>query len=67
MTYGIAKIKMKAVLRGAHANARVSDTQPVFYFYFEEQSAGLEPCLHAVRRHTNTPNEYTLLKFAVKG
>ena len=66
MTYGIAKIKMKAVLRGAHANARVSDTQPVFYFYFEEQSAGLS---HASTPFggTSTPNEYTLLKFAVKG
>ena len=66
MTYGIAKIKMKAVLRGAHANARVSDPQPVFYFYFEEQSAGLS---HASTPFggTSTPNEYTLLKFDVKG
>ena len=66
MTYGIAKIKMKAVLRGAHSNARVSDPQPVFYFYFEEQSAGLS---HASTPFggTSTPNEYTLLKFDVKG
>jgi hypothetical protein len=66
MTYGIAKVKMKAVLRGAHANARVSDPQPVFFFYFEEQSAGLS---HASTPFggTSTPNEYTLLKFDVKG
>jgi hypothetical protein len=66
MTYGIAKIKIKAVLRGAHANARVSDPQPVFYFYFEEQGAGLS---HASTPFggTSTPNEYTLLKFDVKG
>jgi len=66
MTYGIAKIKIKAVLRGGHANARVSDSQPVFYFYFEEQSAGLS---HASTPFggTSTPNEYTLLKFDVKG
>lgn len=66
MTYGIAKIKMKAVLRGAHANARVSDPQPVFYFYFEEQGAGLS---HSSTPFggTSTPNEYTLLKFDVKG
>ena len=65
MTYGIAKIKMKAVLRGAHSNARVADAQPVFYFYFEEQSAGLS---HASTPFggTSTPNEYTLLKFDVK-
>lgn len=66
MTYGIAKIKMKAVLRGAHANARASDAQPVFYFYFEELGAGLS---HASTPFggTSTPNEYTLLKFDVKG
>jgi hypothetical protein len=66
MTYGIAKMKMKAVLRGAHANARVSDPQPVFYFYFEDTQAGLS---HATGLFsgTTTPNEYTLLKFDVKG
>jgi hypothetical protein len=66
MTYGIAKVKMRAVLRGAHANARVSEPQPVFYFYFEEQGAGLS---HASTPFggTSTPNEYTLLKFDVKG
>ena len=66
MTYGIAKIKMKAVLRGAHANAQIKDAQPVFYFFFEETSAGLS---HAsgIFGGTSTPNEYTLLKFDVKG
>ena len=66
MTYGIAKIKMKAVIRGGHSNARVGDPQPVFYFYFEEQGAGLS---HASTPFggTSTPNEYTLLKFDVKG
>jgi len=66
MTYGIAKIKMKAVLRGAHANARVSDPQPVFYFYFETKSAGLSQSSSPFGG-TSTPNEYTLLKFDVKG
>jgi len=66
LTYGIAKVKMKAVLRGAHANARVSESQPVFYFYFEETGAGLS---HASTPFggTSTPNEYTLLKFDIKG
>jgi hypothetical protein len=66
VTYGIAKIKMKAVLRGAHANARVSDAQPVFYFYFEQQSAGLSQS-STIFGGTSTPNEYTLLKFDIKG
>ncbi|MGH9598996.1 MAG: hypothetical protein ACRD27_03985 [Terracidiphilus sp.] len=65
MTYGIAKVKVKAVLRGAHANARVIGTQPVFYFYFEEKSAGLSNA-STIFGGTSTPNEYTLLKFDVK-
>lgn len=65
MTYGIAKVKMKAVLRGAHANARISDTNPVFYFYFEQQGAGLSQAT-SIFGGTSTPNEYTLLKFDVK-
>lgn len=65
MTYGIAKIKMKAVLRGAHANARISTAQPLFYFYFEEKSAGLSNA-SSIFGGTSTPNEYTLLKFDVK-
>ena len=66
MTYGIAKVKMKAVLRGAHANARVSDSQPVFYFYFEKTGAGLSNATGFFSA-TTTPNEYTLLKFTIKG
>ncbi|MGA2852211.1 MAG: hypothetical protein ABSE46_24670 [Terracidiphilus sp.] len=66
MTYGIAKVKTKAVLRGARSNAQISDSEPVFYFYFETQGAGLS---HASMSFggTSTPNEYTLLKFEVKG
>jgi hypothetical protein len=66
MTYGIAKIKRKAVLRGAHSNARAADSQPVFYFYFEQQSAGLSQASTPFGG-TSTPNEYTLLKFDIKG
>jgi hypothetical protein len=67
MTYGIAKAKTKAVLRGAHANARVTDPQTVFYFYFEQQAAGLSQASSPFFGGTSTPNEYTLLKFDVKG
>jgi hypothetical protein len=59
LTYGIAKIKMKAVVQGAHASVHTSDSGVFFYFYFEEsgKSFGGE----------TTPNEYTLLRFDVKG
>lgn len=65
LTYGIAKIKTKAILRGAHANTRITDDQPVFYFYFEQRSAGLSNASTAFGS-TSTPNEYTLLKFDIK-
>jgi len=63
MTYGIKKMKWKAVVRGAHANAKSSDSSMTFYFYFEETSAGLS---HASFGGTSTPNEFTLVKFEVK-
>ena len=63
MTYGIAKVKWKAVVRNAHANVKVSDPKAVFYFYFEEKSAGLS---QASFGGTSTPNEFTLLRFDVK-
>jgi hypothetical protein len=66
MTYGIAKIKMKAVIRGAHSNTRIVEAQPTFYFYFEQQGAGLSNSSLAFGG-TSTPNEYTLLKFDIKG
>jgi len=63
MTYGIAKIKWKAVVRNAHSNVRIGDPKAVFYFYFEEKGAGLS---YPQFGGTSTPNEFTLLKFDVK-
>ncbi len=65
MSYGIAKVKVKAVIRGAHSNERINSENPVFYFYFEKQGAGLS--YGSIFGGTSTPNEYTLLKFEVKG
>jgi hypothetical protein len=65
ITYGIAKAKMKAVIRGAHSNARVTDPQAIFYFFFEQQGAGLSNA-SSIFSGTSTPNEYTLLRFDVK-
>jgi len=63
MTYGIAKIKWKAVVKGAHANIKTADRGAAFYFYFEESSPGLS---HASFGGTTTPNEFTLLRFEEK-
>jgi hypothetical protein len=36
LTYGIKKVKAKAEIPGQHASIRTPDTQPAFYFYFED-------------------------------
>ena len=63
MTYGIAKMKWKAVVKGSHSNIKTADRGVAFYFYFEESSPGLS---HASFGGTTTPNEFTLLKFEEK-
>lgn len=59
LTYGIAKVKMKAVVQGAHSGVHTSDTGIVFYFYFEDSGKSFGGA--------TTPNIYTLLKFDEKG
>jgi len=63
LTYGIAKMKWKAVVRGAQAQVRVTDPASSFYFYFEKTNAGLSQSSYG----TTTPNEFTILHFDVKG
>ena len=33
LTYGIAKMKTKAIFPGAHASLQITESKPVFYFY----------------------------------
>jgi hypothetical protein len=57
MTYGIAKVKMKAVLRGAHANARVSDPQPVRNLWWHQYAQRIHtPSLR--RQRCNARNDH---------
>jgi hypothetical protein len=58
LTYGIAKVKMKAVIQGAHSNIQTSDSGVLFYFYFEENGKSFGG--------STTPNEFNLLRFDVK-
>jgi hypothetical protein len=64
MTYGIAKAKTKAVIPGARASIRISETAPVFYFYFEDKQAGLGKTYFGVGSLSN-PNQFALLKLGV--
>jgi hypothetical protein len=62
LTYGIAKIKFKAVLAGAGAALQISNSRPIFYFYFEEKNSGLS----RTNYFATSPNEFSLVKMEVK-
>lgn len=64
MTYGIVKAKTKAVIPGPRANLRVSESSPVFYFYFEDKQTGLGKTYFGVGNLSN-PNQFSLLKLEV--
>lgn len=64
MTHGIVKAKTKESINGAHASIRVSESSPVFYFYFDDKQAGLGKTYFGVGNLSN-PNQFTLLKLDV--
>jgi hypothetical protein len=62
MTSGIAKIKMKAVVRGGRASLRMAEDQPEFWFYFEEKSHGLSSVWFWAG--ASSPNEFVLARLS---
>jgi hypothetical protein len=58
-------MKTKAEIPGAHAGIVVSESSPVFYFYFDEKQAGLGRTHFGVSNLSN-PNQFALLKLDVK-
>jgi len=66
MTYGIAKIKSKAVLSNPNARLQVYDPRPVFYFYFEVKNAGLSNSGNVYASSSSSPNEFVLVKMEEK-
>jgi hypothetical protein len=62
LTYGIKKVKVKAVIPGQHASIRTPDTQPAFYFYFEDKAAGLGKGGFG---SVSNPNQFALVKLEV--
>lgn len=66
MTYGIAKVKSKAVLAGRQANLQMDNAKPVFYFYFDTKSAGLSSAGNVYQGVSVSPNEFVLVKMDVK-
>ena len=64
LTYGIVKVKTRAVIPGPRASIRVTDPSPVFYFYFDDKQAGLGKTYFGIGSLSN-PNQFALLKLDV--
>ena len=62
LTYGIGKVKTKANLPGRNANLQLTNTAPVFYFYLDVTSGGL----NTASGIPSDPNEFTLVRFNVR-
>ena len=59
LTYGISKVKTKANLPGRTAALQLTTTKPVFYFYLDASSGGLNTASGV----PSDPNEFTLVRF----
>lgn len=59
LTYGIGKIKTKANLPGRSADLQIKQAMPVFYFYLDITSGGLNTSSGV----PSDPKEFTLVRF----
>jgi hypothetical protein len=57
--FGLGKMKTKANLPGRSATMQINTTSPVFYFYLDNTSGGL----NTASGIPSTPNEFTLVRF----
>lgn len=57
--FGLGKVKTKANLPGRNASLQIRSTSPVFYFYLDVSSGGL----NTASGIPSTPNEFTLVRF----
>jgi hypothetical protein len=57
--FGLGKVKTKANLPGRNASLQIASTLPVFYFYLDTSSGGL----NTASGIPSTPNEFTLVRF----
>lgn len=66
LTYGIAKIKSKAIISGDQAKLQISESRPVFYFYFDVTNTGLSNSGQSFGASSTSPNEFVLVKMDQK-
>ncbi|MEO8572806.1 MAG: hypothetical protein ABI481_02465 [Pyrinomonadaceae bacterium] len=59
LTYGIGKVKIKSNLPGRNATLQIRGTQPVFYFYLDITTGGL----NTASGIPSTPNEFAMIRF----
>jgi len=59
LTYGIGKVKIKSNLPGRSAALQLKTTQPIFYFYLDITSGGLNTSSGV----PSTPNEFAMIRF----
>jgi len=57
--FGLGKVKTKANLPGRNASLQISETMPVFYFYLDTSTGGMNTSSGI----PSTPNEFTLVRF----
>ena len=57
--FGLGKVKTKANLPGRSAALQIDTAEPVFYFYLDASSGGL----NTASGIPSTPNEFTLVRF----
>ncbi len=57
--FGLGKVKTKANLPGRNAALQLKETKPVFYFYLDTSSGGL----NTASGIPSSPNEFTLVRF----
>lgn len=68
ITYGIKKVKWKAIVRSGKANFRISEILPNFYFYFEQTGSGLSHSggFAGWMSGASSPNEFVLVRMTEK-
>jgi hypothetical protein len=66
LTYGIMKGKTKAIIPGPRASVRANESNPVFYFYFEDKSAALGKAHGFGTQTVSNPNQFSMLRFDQK-
>lgn len=68
LTYGIAKSKIRAIVRGKSANMQVSSRRPEFYFVFSREFSNPGAVMSGFGGYSATsPNEFMMIAMVVKG